>query len=115
MPYIEVDVQDGRNTEWAVVKIFQSYDMPKEITQIVCGKPDGTKGLCLVTGWSALGPVPAYAVHVGDSGEGVVLLIYGGDEGIRLKDVDSIDPWDLDDITQWGEPCLLLPHESFAQ
>ena len=69
----------------------------------------------MVTGWSSVGPVPAYAVHVEDSGEGVVLLIYGGDEGIRLKDGNSIDPWDLEDPSQWGEPCLLLPHESFAQ
>ena len=45
MPYIEIDVQDGRNTEWAVVKVFQFYDMPWEITQLVCGRPDGTKGL----------------------------------------------------------------------
>jgi len=115
MPYIELDVQAGRNTDWAVVKVFQAYENPREVTRIVCGRPDGTTGLCQVTGWSSDGPVPAYAARVGDSGEGVVLLVYGGDEGIRLKDGDSIEPWDLGTRTQWGEPCLLLPHDALAE
>ena len=115
MAYIELDVQAGRNTDWEVVKVFQTYELPREVTRIVCGQPDGTTGLCQVTGWSSDGPVPAYAVRVGDSGEGVVLLVYGGDEGIRLKHGDSIEPWDLGASTQWGEPCLLLPHDAQAE
>ena len=115
MPYIEIDVQEGRNTDWAVVKVFQAYEESREITRVVCGRPDGTKGLCQVTGWSGQGPVSAYAAQVGDSGEGMVLLVYGGDEGVRLKDGDSIEPWDLDNPGQWGEPCLLLPHDAQAE
>ena len=114
MPFIEVDIQPGRNTDWAVVKVFQAEEEPWEVTRVVCGRPDGTSGLCQVTGWSGDGPVPAYAARVFDSGEGVVLLVYGGDEGIRLKDGDSIEPWSLDSPSQWGEPCVLLSHDAEA-
>ena len=53
-------------------------------------------------------PCPAYSVLVEDSGEGIVMLIYGGDEGIRLKPVDEKEAWLLSSPRQWGEPCLLL-------
>ena len=112
MPFIEVDVQAGPNTDWAVVKMFEAKEEPREVTSVVCRRPDGTTGPCSVTGWGGDGPVPSYAVSVGDSGEGVVLLVYGGEAGIRLKDGDSIEPWDLESPNQWGEPCLLLPHGS---
>ena len=115
MPYIEIDVQEGPNTGWAVVKVFQAYEEPREITRLVCGRPNGAEGPCQVTGWSSAGPVPAYAARVGDSGEGVVLLVYGGDEGVRFKDAGSIEPWDLNSPNQWGEPCLLLPHDAVAE
>ncbi|MEE8517935.1 MAG: hypothetical protein V3S98_02285, partial [Dehalococcoidia bacterium] len=69
---------------------------------------DGSEGPCAVTGWSADGPCPAYAAKVWDSGDGVALLVYGGDEGIRLKHADSDADWDVANPDQWGEPCLLL-------
>ena len=112
MAFIEVDVQSGPNTDWAVVKMFEAKEEAREVTRVACGRPDGTTGVCQVTGWSAAGPAPAYAAPVGDSGEGVVLLVFGGDEGIRLKPGDSVEPWDLDSPDQWGEPCLLLPHDA---
>ena len=37
-----------------------------------------------------------------------MLLIYGGNEGIRLKPDDSVDDWELENDSQWGEPCLML-------
>lgn len=106
--FIEIDVEPGRNTEWAVVKVFQAREEPRAVSRVVSMRPDGTVGPCMVVGWSTHGPVPAYAAKVFDSGEGTALLLYGGDSGIRLKTPDSIEPWDLDDIDQWGEPCLLL-------
>ena len=108
MPYIEVDVEAGPNCDWAVVKMFEAHDEAREVSRVFTLRPDGSAGLCQVTGWSSRGPCPAYAARVSDSGEGVVLLVYGGDEGIRLKDAESIEPWDLTNTGQWGEPCLLL-------
>ena len=55
-----------------------------------------------------MAPVRPTPCLVADSGEGAVTLIFGGDEGIRLKPVDSPEPWDMDSPNQWGEPCLLL-------
>ncbi len=108
-PYIEVDVEAGENSPWAVVKMFQADDEPREVSQVTTLRPDGSTGPCAVTGWDGGGPTPAYAATVADSGEGWALLVYGGGEGIRLKHVDSLSPWDLEDAEQWGEPCLLLP------
>ena len=107
-PYIEIDIEPGPNTEWAVVKVFQAREEPTELSRVVSMRPDGSIGPCVVTGWSGEGPVPAYAAKVFDSGEGTVLLVYGGDAGIRLKDAASVELWNLDDVGQWGEPCLLL-------
>ena len=112
MPFIEVDVTPNSNTAWTVAKMFEAQSAPREITRVHTLRPNGAVGDCLVTGWSQEGPVPAYAAHVGDSGEGVLLLVYGGSAGIRLKPADSIEPWDLASSNQWGEPCLLLAHDA---
>ena len=42
----------------------------------------------------------------------MVLLIYGGDHGIRLKTPDCIEEWDLASRNQWGEACLLLDKDA---
>ena len=65
-----------------------------------------------MTGWGEDGPCPAFAALAEDSGEGVVLLVYGGDGGIRLKVLDSGEGWDLASAEQWGEACLLLGHDA---
>ena len=43
-----------------------------------------------------------------DSGDGVILLVYGGGDGIRLKPAGAGGDWDLSSAGQWGEPCLML-------
>ena len=69
-PYIEVDVEAGDNSPWAVVKMFQANDEPREVSQVTTLRPDGSTGPCAVTGWDGGGPTPAYAATVADSGEG---------------------------------------------
>lgn len=113
--YIEVDVEDGPNCDWSLVKMFESKERPYEITRVMASRPGSPLELWQVTGWSEDGATPAYAAHVSDSGEGVVLLVYGGGQGIRLKPGDSVDLWDVTDDTQWGEPCLLLPADAYAE
>lgn len=108
MPFIEVDVESGDNSDISLVRMFDAREEPRAVTRVSALRNDGTEGPCAVTGWSIDGPCPAYAASVWDSGDGVALLIYGGDEGIRLKHADSEAPWDIADSTQWGEPCLLL-------
>ena len=113
--YIEIDVEPGPNTDWAVVKVFQAREAPREVSRVHAARPGGDVEPCAVTGWADGGPVPAYAAHVFDSGEGSVLLVYGGDEGVRLKPAASTEPWDVANPVQWGEPCLLLPLDALAE
>ena len=113
--YIEVDVEDGPNSDWSLVKVFESQERPYEVTRVTASRPGSSPELWQVTGWSEEGPTPAYAARVSDSGEGVVLLVYGGNQGIRLKPGDSVDLWDVADDAQWGEPCLLLPADAYAE
>ena len=47
-----------------------------------------------------------------DSGEGVVLLVYGGDHGIRLKPAELEEEWNLASPNQWGEACLMLSKDA---
>ena len=105
--YIDVEVEENDNC-WPLHRIFQTLGPVQTINIVEAPDPMGVDAMCSVTGWSSDGPVPAYAVQVADSGEGVVTLIFGGDEGIRLKPVDSEEKWDLESPNQWGEPCLLL-------
>ena len=105
--YIDVEVEENDNC-WPLHRIFQTLGPVQTINTVEAPDPMGVDAICSVTGWAADGPCPAYAAPVADSGEGVVTLIFGGDEGIRLKPVDNEEPWDLQSPNQWGEPCLLL-------
>ena len=39
------------------------------------------------------------------------MLIYGGEDGIRLKPADDPSGWDTDAPNQWGEACLMLGND----
>ena len=109
MDYIEIDVESGRNSDLSITRIFEPLDASREVSWIETAfRPDGWEGECDVTGWSSNGPIAARAVMVTASGDGAVVLIYGGDQGIRLRPSNSNADWDLDDPQQWGEPCLML-------
>lgn len=106
--FIEVDVEECNNSPLSVNKIFQALDMPMPITKIVAPDRSGVEIECFITGWSAEGICTAYAALVEDSGEGRVLLVYGGNNGVRLQSTIEAASWNIEDLSQWGEPCLLL-------
>ena len=112
--FIEVDVSEGPNCSWAVSRMFQAKAEPRPVSRITAMYPNGVEGLCDITGWSEEGPCPAYAVVVEDSGEGEALLVFGGDQGLRLKAASRDEPFDLGNSSQWGEPCLLLASDAEA-
>ncbi len=110
--FIEIEVEAGENCPYPVTKVFSALGERKPVSRVRAITPDGRELLCAVTGWSSTGASPAYAVRVEDSGEGVAMLVYGGDQGVRLKPAGSPEPWDLHSPQQWGEPCLLLDKDA---
>ena len=106
--YVSVNVEASRNCPMQLERVFETLGEPREVHGAVAPDPSGEDVWCHVTGWSSEGPCPAYGALVEDSGEGVLMLIYGGDEGIRLKPAVSEDDWDVNCPGQWGEACLLL-------
>lgn len=105
---LEIDVIAGKNSPMDLNRVFDLLSKPRAISRLYTADPAGQDQWCEVTGWEASGPCPAFAALSEDSGEGVVLLVYGGDDGIRLKPLGSGEGWDLASGDQWGEACLLL-------
>ena len=108
----EVEVYGGENSPMDLNRVFDLLSEPRPITQVYTADPAGADRWCSVTGWGDSGPCPAMAALAEDSGEGVVLLIYGGDQGIRLTPAEFKYEWDLTEDLQWGEPCLMLSKDT---
>ena len=108
----EIDVIGGGNSPMDLNRVFDLISDPRTITQVFTADSRGSDRWCEVTGWSESGPCPALAALSEDSGEGVVLLVYGGDQGIRLRPAESGEAWDVSNHNQWGEPCLMLGHDT---
>lgn len=108
----EVEVNDGGNSPLALDRVFDLLEDPKPVSRVVSADLAGNDVWCQVIGWDEAGPCPAMAALAEDSGDGVILLVFGGSEGIRLKPDGDDSPWDLDDAGQWGEPCLMLDKET---
>ena len=105
---IEVEVTAGDNSPLDLHRMFDLLEDPRPVTRVMAPNARGEDVWCDVVGWDAEGPCQAMAALSEDSGEGVVLLVYGGSEGVRLRPADDAGEWDLDDATQWGEACLML-------
>ena len=109
--FVEVDVTAGSNSPMTVNRMFGVRSKPQQVSRVLAANPQGRDTWCDVTGWSALGPCPALTAVAEDSGEGLLMLVYGGDAGIRLKPADCAEEWDLASARQWGEACLLLDRQ----
>ena len=105
---LEVEVVSGSNSPLDIHRMFDLLSDPMEIRRVWATSPSGEDHWCEITGWDAAGPCPAMAALSEDSGEGVVLLVYGGSEGVRLRPEGAEGDWDLMSPIQWGEACLML-------
>ena len=110
-----IEVEESENSLFGVTRSFQTIGEPRPISRVAAFAPDGTEGIFDVVGWSSEGAVTAFAALVDDSGEGSALLVYGGEEGIRLRAGDSGSDWSLEDASQWGEVFLLLERDTFTE
>lgn len=106
--FVEVEVSQSANCPMSLTRVFDAMKTPVPVSRVMASSPEDEDQMCDVIGWSSSGPCAAYTALVEDSGEGIARLVYGGDEGIRLKPAGFEEPWDLDNPHQWGEACLLL-------
>ena len=115
----DLEVTAGGNSPMELHRVFDLINEARPIRRLFTADFLGQDRWCDVSGWDESGPCQAYAALSEDSGEGVVLLVYGGDHGIRLKNRDCIEEWDLASPNQWGEACLLLdknaPYEEIPE
>ena len=105
---IEIEVNAGENSPLDLHRMFDLLEDPRPVNRVMAPDPLGADVWCEVVGWDWNGPCQAMAALAEDSGEGVVLLVYGGSEGVRLRPADVAAEWDLSDAGQWGEACLML-------
>ena len=112
---LEVEVAAGENSPLDLHRMFDLLSDPREVSRVMAPSPRSQDVWCEVTGWGDDGPCPAMAALSEDSGEGVVLLVYGGEQGIRLRPVGHPGDWDLRDGSQWGEACLMLDNEAAVE
>ena len=112
--FLEIDVSAGENSPLDLNRIFDLLSEPRVIRRVFAADPTDRDLWCEVTGWSGDGPCQARAALAEDSGEGVVLLVYGGDQGLRLKAADHPEAWDLSSTDQWGEACLMLHKDALT-
>ena len=108
----EVEVVAGGNSPMDLNRVFDLLSEPRAIRRVFTADRMDVDVWCEITGWSQDGSCPAYAALSEDSGEGTVLLIYGGDDGIRLRPEGSTGDWGLASVDQWGEPCLMLGNDA---
>jgi hypothetical protein len=106
---IVLEILPNPNCSAMEMRLFHDLELPQTVSRVQLERHPGHPAWYEVTGWTAAGmPCPATVQKVDDSGEGVALLLCGGDAGVRLRPADRPEPWRLDSSQQWGEPFLLL-------
>ena len=106
-----IDLEENENSGYFPIQIFETQGQPRSVEMITVPNipqgnvPHDVVGWCSDDGGSICNVT---AIPVGDSGLGQVTMIYGGDNGIRLRPSSSKSSWSLDATDQSGEPYLLL-------
>ena len=109
VPMVLVEIPANPNCDPVDLRVFHDLGAPQPVRRVRLSRDAGRPAWYDVTGWTTDGlPCPAVAQKVDDSGDGVALLVRGGDAGLRLRPADGRAEWRLDAPTQWGEPFLLL-------
>lgn len=105
---ITIEIPPNSDCEAVELRLFHDLEPPRGVSQVRL-EHHGSSQWYRVTGWTLQGSrCPALGRKVDDSGEGVVLLVSGGEAGLRVQPAEHQDPWRLDDSSQWGVPFLLV-------
>ena len=110
---VVVEINPNPNCEAVDLRVFHDVEAPRTVRQVCLQRVNEPPAWYEVTGWTLNNrPCPAIACRVDDSGEGLAVLVTGGEAGLRLRPAGSTGPWSLDDPSQWGAGFLLMADEA---
>ncbi len=111
-----IEVLPNPNCEPEELRVFHDVEAPRTAAKVCLERiPGELPEWYDVTGWTSAGsPCPAVAQRVDDSGEGLAVLIHGGDCGLRLKPAGLDEVWDLESHNQFGAPFLLIANDGVS-
>ena len=104
MPQVWIEIEENDNCGYFPMLVFESRGEERVAASVVVDQG----GPHEVVGWEDGAPCEVHIVPIGDSGAGQSTLIYGGNNGVRLRPADSGSPWNLERSDQFGEPYLSL-------
>ena len=115
MAQVWIDIEENDNCGYFPMQTFEMRGPPETGSSVVVDDLPGSDGPQEIVGWCSDGagsPCEVTVVLIGDSGAGESRLISGGDNGIRIRPVDSTEPWDVNNGHQRGEPYVLLASDA---
>ncbi|MCG3175659.1 MAG: hypothetical protein MOGMAGMI_00592 [Candidatus Omnitrophica bacterium] len=110
---MRIDIEDNPNTPGCDQFVFNEIGTPRPL-KAIRAEERGREVIHDITGVEPGGVwVPAQAVKINDSSDGVAYLITGGSWGIRLRpETRRHEPWSLNGVGQWGEPFKVYGSEA---
>ena len=110
---VVVEIPENPNCNPVDLRVFHDVEAPRAVRQVCLQRLNEPLAWYDVSGWTLDNrPCPAVACRVDDSGEGLALLVTGGEAGLRLRPVGSGNVWSLEDTSQWGASFLLMANEA---
>ena len=108
-----VEISSNSNCEPVDLRVFHDVEAPRPVRQVCLQRLNEPSAWYDITGWTLDNrPCPAMACRVDDSGEGLAVLVTGGEAGLRLRPAGSGSTWSLEDAGQWGASFLLMADEA---
>ena len=112
---VVVEINPNSNCDPVDLRLFHDVEAPRVVRQVCLQRAAEPPAWHDIAGWTLDNrPCPAMACRVDDSGEGLAVLVTGGEAGLRLRPAGSEEPWSLDSSNQWGASFLLMADEAGA-
>ncbi len=115
---IDIEIEANENVQESEARNFLSRSFPYPIQEINYPKEDSSRICVEITGWHDGKSSPVYAVKVEDSGDGEAWLIYGGNQGIRLRKkthTSDFIPFSIKNKQEWGELYLYYHQDLYEE
>ncbi|QPJ64654.1 MAG: hypothetical protein G3M78_04310 [Candidatus Nitrohelix vancouverensis] len=109
-----IEVEPNKNIDACISQMYRDVSSPREaycIQYQVDGKDETVRLMGYDRDENQF--CPAYACAIEESGDGLALLIFGGNGGLRMKLLEDESDWSVDAPGQWSETHLIYPSDSF--